>query len=149
MMCIRREDVPFWSCPFRIDQVGSFHVTMRDKDETPRFIRAEIALCGASFWITFTDAKYFPAPICIENLSSVPVLYQQRSEANHASHLRTICKANSSVDYAWDDLYSPKLLTLQVYENKSHTYDPSKPSHGPSLEYENYCYIKYLHSFEK
>jgi vacuolar protein sorting-associated protein 13D len=29
LLCIRRDTVPHWSCPFRIDQVGSFHVTMR------------------------------------------------------------------------------------------------------------------------
>lgn len=56
----------------------------------------EICLCNASFWITFSDACYFPAPIRIENLSDVPVLYQQFSEnRNCKPHLRTICKANS------------------------------------------------------
>uniref|UniRef100_A0A915ER72 Fragile site-associated protein C-terminal domain-containing protein n=1 Tax=Ditylenchus dipsaci TaxID=166011 RepID=A0A915ER72_9BILA len=127
MICVRREGLEHshWSCPFRIDQIGSFHVTMRDRDETPRFLRVEITLSNASFWITFSDAHYFPAPIRLENLSNVPVLYHQHynnatsetgNQPHHRildHHLRTICKANSSVDYAWDDLYASKLLTLQ------------------------------------
>uniref|UniRef100_A0AC35FWT7 Ricin B-type lectin domain-containing protein n=1 Tax=Panagrolaimus sp. PS1159 TaxID=55785 RepID=A0AC35FWT7_9BILA len=144
-LCIRRADVAHWSNPFRIDQIGSFHITMRDRDETPKFVRAEVALKGASFWVEFSDAFYFPAPIKIENQSNVPVLYHQASK--DYNRFRTICKANSSVDYFWDDLYGEKLLTLQVYENKSHNYDPSKPIRGPSLIYENYFYIQFTPSF--
>lgn len=93
-LCIRRTDVAHWSYPFRIDQIGSFHVTMRDRDETPKFVRVEIALNGASFWVTFTDAFYFPAPIKIENLSDVPVLYHQKTKEQN--RFRTICKAKST-----------------------------------------------------
>lgn len=64
-------------------------------------------------------------------------------------HLRTICKARSIVDYAWDNLYAPKLLTLQVFENKSHSYDPQKIGMGPPLVYDNDVYIKLVHSFDK
>lgn len=53
------------------------------------------------------------------------------------------------VEYAWDDLYSSKLLTLQVYENKSHVYDPSKPGQGKPLKYENYIYIQFVESFHR
>ncbi|EGT60192.1 hypothetical protein CAEBREN_29682, partial [Caenorhabditis brenneri] len=55
MLCVRRSDVKHWSCPFLIDRIGSFHVTMRDADETPRFIRVEIILTSAVFQITFTN----------------------------------------------------------------------------------------------
>lgn len=68
---------------------------MRDRDETPKFVRVEVALNGASFFVTFTDAFYFPAPIKIENHTNVPVLYQQASQG-HTSRFRTICKANST-----------------------------------------------------
>ena len=146
-LCVRRADVPHWSCPFRLDQIGSFHVTMRSRDETPQFVRVEVALSGASFWVTFTDAIYFPAPIKVKNLSNVPVLYQQASKEHN--RFRTICKANSTVAYSWDDLYGEKLLTLQVYENKSHSYDPSKPKRGPPLTYDNYVYIQYAPSFAR
>ncbi|KAI6181931.1 hypothetical protein M3Y98_00882500 [Aphelenchoides besseyi] len=147
LLCVRRNDVPHWSCPFRIDQIGSFHLTMRDHDETPRFVRAEVTLVNASFWTTFTDAEHYPPPIRIENLSDVPVLYHQTAETTRQHRLRTICKANSTVDYAWDDLYGDKLLTLQVFENQSNVYDPSKPSVGPKLIYENHIYIQFAPSF--
>lgn len=72
------------------------HLYYRDKDETPHYVSVEICLCNASFWITFSDASNFPPPIRIENLSNVPVLYQQYSETHKREpHLRTICKANS------------------------------------------------------
>jgi hypothetical protein len=82
-------------------------------------------------------------------LSNVPVLYQQASESTREHYHRAICKANSSVEYAWDDLYGTKLIILQVYENKSHKYDPAKPSHGPQLIYETYCYIRFAPSFKR
>lgn len=64
-----------------------------------------------------------------------------------SSHLRTICKARSIVDYAWDDHYAPKLLILQVFENKSNFYDPQKSGMGPPLVYTNDVFIKFAHSF--
>lgn len=65
------------------------------------------------------------------------------------NHLRTICKANSVVDYAWDDPYGEKLLILQVFENKSNTYDPQKPGLKAPLIYDNDVYIKFAQSFTK
>ncbi|KAK6738708.1 hypothetical protein RB195_020676 [Necator americanus] len=146
-MCVRRSDVRHWSCPFRIDRIGSFHITMRDADETPRFVRVEIILNSAVFCVTFTDADYYPPPIRIENQSDVPVLYQQQSEGPIGQHLRTICKARSHIDYAWDDLYGSRRMVLQVYENKSHVYDPSVKGIGPQLVYENHIYIQLAASF--
>ncbi|VDO43568.1 unnamed protein product, partial [Haemonchus placei] len=146
-MCVRRSDVRHWSCPFRIDRIGSFHITMRDSDETPRFVRVEVILNSAVFCVTFTDAEYYPPPIRIDNQSDVPVLYQQQSEGPIGQHLRTICKARSHIDYAWDDLYGSRRIVLQVYENKSHVYDPSMPGIGPQLVYENNVYIQLASSF--
>ncbi|VDO23593.1 unnamed protein product [Brugia timori] len=148
MICVKRDDVKYWSCPFRIDLISSFHVTMRDVDETPQFLRVEVILNSAIFYVTFTDVRYYPPPIQLENLSDVPVLYQQKIE-RPCSHLRTICKARSAVDYAWDDHYAPKLLILQVFENKSNFYDPQKPGMGPPLVYTNDVFIKFAHSFNR
>jgi hypothetical protein len=52
-----------------------------------------------------------------------------------------------SVDYSWDDLYAEKLIKLQVFENRSHTYDPKMPCIGPALIYDNDIYIKLISSF--
>ncbi|RCN23866.1 hypothetical protein ANCCAN_30445, partial [Ancylostoma caninum] len=119
----------------------------RDADETPRFVRVEVILNSAVFCVTFTDAEYYPPPIRIENQSDVPVLYQQQSEGPIGQHLRTICKARSHIDYAWDDLYGSRRIVLQVYENKSHVYDPSVKGIGPQLVYENHMYIQLAASF--
>ena len=53
------------------------------------------------------------------------------------------------MDYFWDNLYDRKELTLQVYENKSHNYDPTKPKRGPQLKYDNYLYIQFTPSFSR
>ncbi|CEF67763.1 Vacuolar protein sorting-associated protein 13D [Strongyloides ratti] len=141
MICIKRHDVKHWSQPFRIDQVGSYFITMRDYDETPNFVRAEITLNNARFCITFSNTEFYPPPIQIINDSSIPVLYQQLTKNSIPNHLKSICKGHTKIDYAWDFLYDQKLLTLQVYNNSSHSYDPSKSTIGPSLCYENYSFI--------
>ncbi|EFO91326.1 hypothetical protein CRE_11977 [Caenorhabditis remanei] len=147
MLCVRRADVKHWSCPFLIDRIGSFHVTMRDSDETPRFIRVEIILTSAVFQITFTNADFYPPPIRIENMTDVPVLYQQESSSPARPHLRTICKSKSVVDYAWDDLYGKKMMVLQVFENRSKSYEIGVPGPAEPLIYENNSYIQLAHSF--
>ncbi|VDN88767.1 unnamed protein product [Brugia pahangi] len=75
--------------------------------------------------------------------------YTEFASHRPCSHLRTICKARSAVDYAWDDHYAPKLLILQVFENKSNFYDPQKPGMGPPLVYTNDVFIKFAHSFNR
>ncbi|CAB3411170.1 unnamed protein product [Caenorhabditis bovis] len=146
-LCVKRADVKHWSCPFLIDRIGSFHVTMRDADETPRFIRVEIILTSAVFQITFTDADFYPPPIRIENLTDVPVLYHQESDSPTHQHLRTICKAKSKVDYAWDDLYGTKKMVLQVFENRSKSYEIGIPGQAESLFYENNSFIQLAYTF--
>lgn len=148
MLCVRRADVKHWSCPFLIDRIGSFHVTMRDSDETPRFIRVEIILTSAVFQITFTNADFYPPPIRIENMTDVPVLYQQESSTPARPHLRTICKSKSVVDYAWDDLYGKKMMVLQVFENRSKSYEIGVPGQAEPLVYENNSYIQLAESFK-
>ncbi|CEF67616.1 Vacuolar protein sorting-associated protein 13D [Strongyloides ratti] len=141
MICVRRDDVKYWSQPFKINQVDSFHVNMRAYDETPNFIRVEITLNNARFCITFTDTDLYPPPIQIINDSHIPVLYYQQMETSIPSYLRSICKAHSKIDYSWDNLCGKKFLTLQASSFQSNTYDLSKPTFGPPLNYENYSYI--------
>uniref|UniRef100_A0A914WU78 Vacuolar protein sorting-associated protein 13 DH-like domain-containing protein n=1 Tax=Plectus sambesii TaxID=2011161 RepID=A0A914WU78_9BILA len=150
MLCLKREDVKHWSCPFQIDTLRSFHVNIRDAHDTPRFLRVEIGLSSAVFTVTVTDAEFFPPPIRIENRTDVPIIYQQQSTSNDSQfHLRTICKAQCSVDYAWDDLYAPERLTLQVFENKSQTYDLKVLGQGTPLVYENDMYLRLTTSFKQ
>lgn len=141
MICVRRDDVKYWSQPFKINQVDSFHVNMRAYDETPFFIRVEITLNNARFCITFTDADLYPPPIQIINDSHIPVLYYQNIENSIPSYLRSICKAHSKIDYSWDNIYEKKFLTLQASSFQSNTYDLNKPTFGSPLNYENYSYI--------
>lgn len=64
-----------------------------DGQEMPHLLRVEIVLHGAMYFVTFLDADTFPPPIRIENLSEVPILYQQKG--CDASHLRTILRPHS------------------------------------------------------
>ncbi|GMR36378.1 hypothetical protein PMAYCL1PPCAC_06573 [Pristionchus mayeri] len=147
LLCIKRGDARSWSSPFRIDSIHSNHVTMRAVDDTPLFLRVEVTLHGSVFHVTFSDAHYCPAPIVIDNQSEVPVLYQQLSRNPGQLHLRTICKARSKVEYAWDDPSDVHQLNLQVYEKKSVVIDPSKTGKTATLSYDNAFYITLVNSF--
>ncbi|GMS84156.1 hypothetical protein PENTCL1PPCAC_6331 [Pristionchus entomophagus] len=147
LLCIKRSDASSWSNPFRIDTIHSNHVTMRAVDDTPLFLRVEVTLHGSVFHVTISDAHYCPAPIVIDNQSEVPVLYQQLSRNPEAAHLRTICKARSKVEYAWDDPSDVHQLNLQVYEKKSVVIDPSRIGKTATLTYDNAFYITIINSF--
>ncbi|KAF8360520.1 hypothetical protein PRIPAC_87443 [Pristionchus pacificus] len=148
LLCIKRSDASSWSSPFRIDTIHSNHVTMRAVDDTPLFLRVEVTLHGSVFHVTISDAHYCPAPIIIDNQSEVPVLYQQMSRNPDHPHLRTICKAKSKVEYAWDDPSDLHQLNLQVYEKKSVMIDPSKIGKTATLTYDNAFYITIVNSFQ-
>ncbi|GMT14509.1 hypothetical protein PFISCL1PPCAC_5806 [Pristionchus fissidentatus] len=147
LLCIKRWDANRWSSPFRIDTIHSNHVTMRAVDDTPLFLRVEVTLHGSVFHVTLSDAHYYPPPIIIDNQSEVPVLYQQLSKNPEQPHLRTICKAKSKVDYAWDDSSDIHQLVLQVYEKKSVVIDPTKIGKTATLSYDNAFYITLVNSF--
>lgn len=49
----------------------------RDRDGRMYFLRLEIVLQGATYFVVFSDANTMPPPIRIDNYSEVPLLFYQ------------------------------------------------------------------------
>ena len=64
LLSVRLLDVPAcqWSGGFCIEDVGSFHVTVRDESGRAHFVRVEIGLTGATYSVILTDTNNFPPP---------------------------------------------------------------------------------------
>ena len=51
-----------WSGGMLMDNVDSFHVTVRDKSGRATFVRVEVSIIGATYCIVLADAANFPPP---------------------------------------------------------------------------------------
>ena len=73
LLCVCIMDIPEckWSGGFLLNGVDSFHISMRDKDKGCLFLRVDIVLQGATFFIVFTDADHMPPPYRIVNFTQV------------------------------------------------------------------------------
>ena len=60
-----------WSGGIRVDRVDSFHINMRDGDGQCMFLRADVVLQGATYFVVFTDADSMPPPYRLDNLAHV------------------------------------------------------------------------------
>ncbi|XP_075234181.1 vacuolar protein sorting 13D [Lycorma delicatula] len=145
LLCLRLMDVPqcCWSGGFKINANDSFHINVRDQSGKMYFLRVEIVLQGATYFIVLTDAGSMPAPIRIDNFSHVPLQFYQ-GRMNHVSNVR----ARSSVPYAWDEPTQPPILTLVAPGGVSAKYDLNTLGEGPGLTYENFIYIAFSGTFK-
>ncbi|XP_039294739.1 vacuolar protein sorting-associated protein 13D isoform X2 [Nilaparvata lugens] len=145
LLCLRLMDVAHccWSGGFRIDANDSLHLAVRDQAGAIHFLRVEIVLQGATFFIVITDAHNMPAPIRIDNFSLVPVQFFQGKQ-NHVSAVR----ARSSMPYAWDEPTHPPVLTLVAPGGVSAQYNVNTIGEGTGLTYENFIYIAFTGTFK-
>ncbi|KAK6043585.1 hypothetical protein COOONC_18910, partial [Cooperia oncophora] len=146
-MCVRRSDVRYWSCPFRIDRIGSFHITMRDSDETPRFVRVEVILNSAVFCVTFTDAEYYPPPIRIDNQSDRPSALSTASEGHIGRSSWTDWQAEVISITPGMIFTAADGLCYRCMRIKVMCTIHRMPGIGPQLVYENNVYIQLAASF--
>ena len=147
LLSVRKLDVVAcnWSGGFRIDKVDSFHVNMRSEGNLCTFLRVEVLLQGATFYIVFTDADQMSPPFRIDNFSDVQVMYYQ----THATDgYRTMIKPWTSVDYAWDEPTLPPYVTCSITGGTSATYNLNTLGDGDQLIYENFIYITFQSTFD-
>lgn len=118
----------------------------RDSNGRVYFLRLEIVLQGATFFIVFTDADTMPPPIRVDNFSEVSLTFAQSSckEVHHST-----ARAHSSIPYAWDQPTQPPLLHVVAPGAVSKTYDMSALGPCAGLTYENFIYIAFVGTFEK
>lgn len=140
-----------WSGGFKIDNVDSFYINLRDKHDSSKFLilRVEIILDGGTFFIVFTDTVDLPPSIRIENNSEVEVYFyqSQTSEENYC----TFVKPQRCLDYAWDEQIGERKLivgtkggTREVFDFQHENYDKYEKK---NIYYENFIYIAFKDTF--
>ncbi|KAI5737130.1 hypothetical protein M8J76_010314 [Diaphorina citri] len=151
LLCVRLLDQPYclWSGGFKVnktDSNNSFHIILRDTSGGTYFLRCEIVLQRATYFIVFTDANTMPPPIRIDNFSKVPLQFYQVSVTSSVK--QSTIRPNCTVPYAWDEPDKPHILTLVAPGNVSENYDLNKLGSGPGLTYENFIYIAFSGTFK-
>lgn len=78
-LCIRLPDIDncLWSGGIAIHETQSLNINIRDMNGNMHFIRVEIVLQGATYFLLFGDAQALPPPIRIDNYSDVPMKFYQ------------------------------------------------------------------------
>ncbi|KAM7310382.1 vacuolar protein sorting-associated protein 13D isoform X1 [Ixodes scapularis] len=149
LLCVRLVDISgcLWSGGFKIDELDSFHVHMRDELGRSYFVRVEVILKGATFFIIFMDCSKIPPPMRVDNQSEVPVTFHQTGVASEL--LKPVVKAHTSVPYAWDEPTLPPYLTVTAPGGMSETYDMTIFREGKKLYYENFFYIAFSGTFQE
>ncbi|XP_077510398.1 vacuolar protein sorting 13D isoform X2 [Amblyomma americanum] len=147
LLCVRLVDAPgcLWSGGFKIDELNSFHIHTRDDLGRSYFLRVEVILKGAMFFIIFMDCAKIPPPLRIDNQSEVAITFHQTSVSNEL--LRATVKAHTSVSYAWDEPTLPPHITVTAPGGMSETYDMTIFRPGKKLYYENFFYIAFSGTF--
>ncbi|CAL4063500.1 unnamed protein product, partial [Meganyctiphanes norvegica] len=110
------------------------------------FVRVEIIINDATYFIVFTDAESIPPPFRIDNYSEVPMIYYQTG--TQEERLRTVVKAHSSIHYAWDEVMLQPHLTCVAPGGTSATYNLNVLGEGAKLTYENFIYIAFTATFK-
>ncbi|XP_050720689.1 intermembrane lipid transfer protein VPS13D-like isoform X3 [Eriocheir sinensis] len=144
-ICLR--DVPgcYWSGGFQIEKIDSFYLNIRDNDGRCFFLRVEVIISDATFFIVFTDAETLPPPFRIDNFSEVPITFFQTG--TQEERLRTSVKPRSCVSYAWDEVCMQPHITCVAPGGTSVTYNMNILGEGARLTYENFIYIALTGTF--
>uniref|UniRef100_A0A8D8VB54 Vacuolar protein sorting-associated protein 13D n=1 Tax=Cacopsylla melanoneura TaxID=428564 RepID=A0A8D8VB54_9HEMI len=150
MLCVRMLDQPtcLWSGGFKVNKTdanSSFHIILRDTRGGTYFLRCEIVLQRATYFIVFTDANTMPPPIRIDNFSKVLLQFYQASITSSVK--QSTIRPNCTIPYAWDEPDKPHILTVVAPGNVSENYDLNKRGAGPGLTYENFIYIAFSGTF--
>ncbi|CAH0555796.1 unnamed protein product [Brassicogethes aeneus] len=147
LLCVSIQDIPqcCWSGGLKIDDNKSLHVNVRDSNGRVYFLRLEVVLQRATFFIIFSDADTMPPPIRIDNFSEVSIQFGQST----CKDILGTARAHSSVPYAWDQPTQPNLITLIAPGGVLHSYDMNRLGEQPGLTYENFIYVAFTETFKK
>ncbi|GFQ85231.1 vacuolar protein sorting-associated protein 13D [Trichonephila clavata] len=147
LLCVRQPDIEGcnWSGGFPIDNIQSFHINMRDSEGKSNFLRVEIILQGATFFIVFTDTDRLPPPFRIDNHSEVSITYYQTNVDQE--RLKTAIRAHTSIPYAFDEPTLSPYITLCAPGGSAATYNMNIFREGSQLFYENFIYIIFSGTF--
>ncbi|TRY87039.1 hypothetical protein DNTS_009138 [Danionella cerebrum] len=151
LLCVRLMDVAncTWSGGFEVNKPKSFHINMRDTLGNCFFLRAEIALKGATHQISFSDTDQLPPPFRVDNISEVPVQFWQHGVAD--MRLYTEVKPGAVLDYACDEpILEPYLMvTVKGAGSSEVMADMNFFREYNKLYYENFIYIAASFTFSE
>lgn len=118
----------------------------RDANGRVYFLRLEVILQNATFFVVFTDADTMPPPIRVDNFSEVPIKFGQNCciDMMHSN-----ARAHSSVPYAWDEPTESNIIRLIAPGGVSNTYNMNNLGSMHGLTYENFIYIAFVGTFKK
>lgn len=108
------------------------------------FLRLEIVLQGATYFLLFGDAQALPPPIRVDNYSEVSIKFFQPGGRHQ---WRTVVRAHSSVAYALDEPMGAQSLVIEAPGGVSHNYSLNELGISHNLTYENYIYIAFTGTF--
>ncbi|XP_069683777.1 intermembrane lipid transfer protein Vps13D isoform X2 [Periplaneta americana] len=151
LLCVRLLDVPnsLWSGGFLIDTNDSLHINVRDIHGKMHFLRVEVVLQGATYFIVFTDADTIPPTIRLDNYSEVPLQFHQSCVTSE--NLLSTVRPHSCVPYAWDEPTLPHSITLLAPGGALASYDMKslgEDREAQGLTYENFIYIAFTGTFK-
>lgn len=145
-LCVRLPEVEdcLWSSGIPIHEAQSLYVNVRDINGNSRFLRLEIILQGATYYMLFGNAEVLPPPIRVDNYSEVPIKFYQN---NCRNQIKTTVKPHSSLAYVLDEINGSQSICLEAPGG-----DTCKcPLYGfesGRLTYENFIYIGFTQTFE-
>ena len=149
LLVVRISSLPgcAWSGAFTVgaEPSASFHLNIRDDSGRSFFLRVEILLQSATYFIVFTEANQLPPPVRVENFSQVPIEFYQAGTTSLLQ--RTRVRPNSSIPYALDEPLLPSHLTVAAPGGACSTYDLNSFAPGDSLTYDNFYYIAFEETF--
>uniref|UniRef100_A0AAR5PHD2 UBA domain-containing protein n=1 Tax=Dendroctonus ponderosae TaxID=77166 RepID=A0AAR5PHD2_DENPD len=147
LLCVSIEDIPncCWSGGFKIDTINSMHINIRDPNSRVYFLRLEVVLQNATFYVIFTDADKMPPPIRVDNFSEVAIKFGQSC---FIDVMHSTARAHSSVPYAWDECTKPQYIKLVAPGGMSRTCDMNTLGAVADLTYENFIYIAFVGTFK-
>lgn len=144
LLCVRLSDIQNcnWSSGIPIYEAQSLYINIRNDCGEMHFLRLEVLLQGATYFLLFGDAHSLPPPIRLDNYSEVPVNFYQE-----LSRYRTTVKAHSSLSYALDDPMGHQFLQIEAPDGHSHSFALGNLNQAVSLTYSNFIYICFKGTF--
>jgi vacuolar protein sorting-associated protein 13D len=109
------------------------------------FLRMEIVLQGATYYMLFGNAEVLPPPIRLDNFSEVPIQFYQPATKHE---LKTVVRPHASMSYVLDEPMG--LQCLQVEAPGGDNFNCVLGGfEDVRLTYENFIYIAFSHTFER
>lgn len=117
---------------------------IRNMNGDMHFLRLEIVLQGATYFLLFGNAQVLPPPIRIDNYSDVAMKFYQ---PGCRYQWRTIIRPHSSIAYALDEPMGMQSLVIEAPGGVAHNYSLNELGTALNLTYENYIYIAFSGTF--